>query len=112
MAGPSTSQALLEMVRKSGVISPERVDAYLQEHASLPDDLRQVAAQLVRDGIVTTFQAKQMLRGRWKGFFFGFGKFRVLEQLGEGGTAGVYLCADLRLRRRVAVKILPESKTK
>src|SRR5207247_174437 len=110
MAVPSTIQELLELVRKSEVVSPERVDEYVKQLDPLPEDPYKLAKLMVRDGIVTNFQGKQFLKGKWRGFTIG--KYRVLEQLGEGGSAGVYLCAHLLMRRLVALKVLPSSKTK
>jgi serine/threonine protein kinase len=34
--------------------------------------------------------------------------YKVLEKIGEGGVGGVYLAADSRLDRTVALKILPQ----
>ena len=63
---------------------------------------------LVHEGVLTHFQAKQFLDGKWRGF--SIGKYKVLERLGSGGMGSVYLCEHKLMRRRVAVKVLPTAK--
>src|SRR5438270_13709251 len=64
---------------------------------------------MVRDGVLTRFQAQQFLQGKWKRFIIS-GKYKLLEHLGTGGMGSVYLCEHLSMRRRVAIKVLPISK--
>jgi serine/threonine protein kinase len=111
MAAPSSPEEFLDLVRKSGVVDDKRLDAYLQKTRAsgpLPNDLGKFAGILVRDGILTHFQAEQFLQGKWRRFTIG--KYKVLERLGSGGMGSVYLCEHKFMRRRVAVKVLPAAK--
>ena len=40
-----------------------------------------------------------------------FGHYNVLAPLGVGGMGEVYLAEDMRLRRKVAIKLLPAEMT-
>jgi WD40 repeat protein/serine/threonine protein kinase len=108
MPAPSSSDELLELMRKSGVVDPKHLDAYLQQLGvarPLPQNPKKFADQLVRDGILTYFYAQQFLRGKWRGFTIG--KYKLIEQLGAGASSSVFLCEHLYMRRLVAVKVLP-----
>ena len=88
-----------------------KLHAYVQETGrvvGLPTDPAKLAGLLVRDAILTYFQAEQLLQGKWKRFTIG--KYKVLEQLGSGGMGQVFLCEHKLMRRRVAVKVLPTAK--
>jgi serine/threonine protein kinase len=63
---------------------------------------------LVGDGLLTRFQAGQLLQGKWRNFILS-GKYKVLGPLGAGGMGYVYLCEHQIMRRRVAIKVLPPS---
>src|SRR5262245_10670125 len=111
MPAPTTIDEFLEVARKSGVIDDKRLAAHLDKlraAGQLPSDPRDLAVQLVRDGVLTQFQAEQFLQGKWRRFTLG--KYKVLERLGAGGMGSVYLCEHTLMRRRVAVKVLPAQK--
>lgn len=112
MAAPTTFDEFLELVRKSGVVEEKRLNAYLQKMrtagTAVPSEPGKLAGLLVRDGILTHFQAEQFLLGKWRRFTIG--KYKVLERLGSGGMGSVYLCEHKFMRRRAAVKVLPQAK--
>jgi serine/threonine protein kinase len=110
MPAPATIEEFLELVRKSNLVDSQRLETYLQEHpiSALPAETTLCAARFVRDGLLTNFQAKQLLLGKWRGFTVG--KYRLLERLGSGGSSTVYLCEHAVMRRLVAIKVLPEIK--
>ena len=111
MPSPTTIDEFLELVRKSGVVDEKRLATYLEKARaaqSLPAEPAKLAGLLVRDGVLTHFQAEQFLQGKWRRFTIG--KYKVLERLGAGGMGSVYLCEHKLMRRRVAVKVLPTAK--
>jgi serine/threonine protein kinase len=108
MPAPTTNDELLDLVRKSGVIDEKRLATQLERiraAGEFPPEPGKFAGVLVRDGVLTHFQAEQFLQGKWRRFTIG--KYKVLERLGAGGMGSVYLCEHTLMRRRVAVKVLP-----
>jgi serine/threonine protein kinase len=104
MPAPQTCDIFIDLCRKSGVVEDERLDSFLNQHP-LPADPRLVAAYMVQAGLLTRFQAVQLLHGKYRGFVLN--GLKILEQIGAGGMGTVYLCEQVKLRRKVAVKVLP-----
>ncbi|HEV3437784.1 MAG TPA: serine/threonine-protein kinase, partial [Gemmata sp.] len=99
---PRSSSELIDLIRKSGIVSPEKLAPV--SDLPLPDEPQKAAACLVAQGIVTAFQAAQLLAGRHKGFRIG--SYTILDLLGRGGMGAVYLAEHVALHRKVAIKIL------
>ena len=106
MPAPTVVSDFLECVRKSGVVEPQRLEEYLARPGRPPATPIRMADALVRDGLLTRFQADQLVRGRWRNFIL-CGKYTILEPLGAGGMGTVYLCSHKIMRRPVAIKVLP-----
>src|SRR5262249_60182799 len=86
MAAPTTRDEFLDLVRKSGVLDDKRLDAYLDKQRTvgpLPDEVGKLAGVLVRDGVVTHFQAEQFLLGKWRRV--PIGQDKILGSLWCGG---------------------------
>jgi serine/threonine protein kinase len=103
MAAPQHRDDFLDVVRKSGLL-PEHRLAELSTDTPLPADPEQTAEALVRRGLLTSFQARHLLAGRFKGLILD--QYRVLRPLGRGGMGLVYLAEHLTIKRQVAIKIL------
>jgi serine/threonine protein kinase len=108
MPAPASVPEFLDLVRKSGLLPDGRLDEVLAR-ASAPATVDAAAAFLVRDSLLTFFQAKQLKLGRYKRFTIG-SKYRLLELIGAGGMGAVYLCEHTLMRRLVALKVLPVEK--
>src|SRR5947209_17277333 len=105
MPAPSTTDEYLDLVRRSSIVDEKKLGQYLDQFRNdraLPPQPGELAQALVRDGVLTHFQAEQFLQGKWRRFKIG--KYRVLERLGSGGMSNVFLCEHMVMRRRVAVK--------
>src|SRR5437764_8644151 len=112
MPAPVNRDEFFELVRRSGVLEAERLDNFsrsMSDSGSALDQPQAVAARMVRDGLLTTFQAKQLLQGKWRRFLIS-GKYKLLELIGSGGMGQVYLCEHIFMRRLVALKVLPVDK--
>ncbi len=103
MAAPATATDLVALIRKSRLMTDDQINAALGAGDLESPDA--VIRRLEADGLLTKFQASQLMRGRHKGFVLG--KYRLLDRIGMGGMGQVYLAEHTTMQRRVAVKVLP-----
>lgn len=107
MIEPQASRFWQAAVR-SGLLSESVLrkawDAVAPEKRTQDAIDRRLARQLVNAGLLTLWQAQQILAGRWQGLRFD--KYELRDVIGQGGMGRVYLAYDVRLDRKVALKIL------
>lgn len=75
---------------------------------NLNDESTSCIQALVREGLVTPYQARKLHAGANSRFFLG--GYRILRRLGEGGMGKVYLAVRDRDGQRFALKVLPPRK--
>ena len=107
MATPTTSDDFLDHLRVSTLLGEDCLREYLDglrvrnDYAADPLFL---AGRFVRDGLLTAFQAQQLLQGRYRNFIVG--RYKLLQPIGAGGMGKVFLCEHLDSGSRVAMKVL------
>lgn len=107
MAAPITGDELLEVIRKSNQIDCRQLSLFVESHSAVGSmNPRKLAALLVREQIVTIFQAEQFLLGKHRGFYLG--GYRIVERIGRGDNGTVYRAEHQAMRRWVAIKVLPQ----
>ncbi len=105
MTTQPTTDEFLSLIVQSGLLPAERLSPYRSRSGDDAVSAESVARTLVKDRLLTLFQARLLLKGKFRGFFL-TEKFKVLELLGEGGMGKVLLCEHLVLHKLVAVKLL------
>jgi serine/threonine protein kinase len=99
----------VELVRKSGLVSEEKLNSVLDEMSrDEAGDGDKLAERLVNGKLITPWQAGKLKEGKHKGFVLG--KYKLLGLLGTGGMSSVYLAEHILMQRLVAIKVLPQSR--
>ena len=107
MPTPPTAQsaaAFLALVRKSGLVSSHILTERFPTEDDLPPTPHEAAAVLIAANLLTQYQARQLLVGKYRGFILG--PYKVLQPIGRGGMGTVFLAEHGELRRNVALKVL------
>lgn len=103
-----TAEALLSALEKSRLLEPDLMESARQaarQPASVTDDPRALAKTLVQQGLLTRWQAGQLLIER-PSFFVG--KYKLIDLLGKGGMGRVFLARHTMMNRQVALKTIFE----
>lgn len=91
-------------IADSGLMSGEEVEEFQQRSSA--KDAQELARLLIREKKLTTYQAQQICEGNTKGMVLG--NYVILGKIGEGGMGQVFKARHRRMKRVVALKVLPE----
>ncbi|MDX1964192.1 MAG: serine/threonine-protein kinase [Pirellulales bacterium] len=118
-----SAEQFLDLLRRSNLIEERQLNDFLDQAGQLSastavavaqadapslSPARKLADSLIQARLLTPWQVEQLFKKKHKGFFLG--KYKLLGHIGSGGMSSVYLAEHLLMQRRVAIKVLPQSR--
>ena len=101
---PISAEAFLKRLKDSGILSREALQKVPFAHGNNISGF-ELARELVRRDVLTSFQAEEIFHERGKSLLLG--NYVLLERLGTGGMGQVFKARHQRMDRIVALKLLP-----
>jgi len=111
---PANNSVFYENALKSRLVTEDQIRKAIagaravKANSSRPPSGKQVAAELVRMGILSAYQADQLVAGRTK---LNLGPYVIKDWIGQGGMGQVFKAEHDMLGQERAVKVLPLSKS-
>jgi serine/threonine-protein kinase len=102
-------EQFVKHLEDSGIIAGDTLKDFMPPQ-SAPKDAADLARELVRKKKLTKFQAQEVYRGKGKSLVLG--SYTILDKIGAGGMGQVFKAQHRRMKRIVAVKMLPAAMMK
>lgn len=108
---PSVSgEEFLKRAVESELVTQEQIDAAIAKNGSDISTAEEYAKALVREKLLTAYQAQSIYKGRGRQLILG--NYVILDKIGEGGMGLVLKAEHKRMKRVVALKVLSPSVSK
>jgi serine/threonine-protein kinase len=104
-----TLESVVRQLTDSGIVAREKLANFIPPKAQ-PKDSDELIRELHKQNLLTKFQAQQIAAGKAKALVLG--NYLILDKIGAGGMGQVFKAEHRRMKRVVAVKILPPAVTK
>jgi response regulator RpfG family c-di-GMP phosphodiesterase/serine/threonine protein kinase len=106
---PAAEGLVQELLDNSFILAEdwEALPGQVRDELLAAEHLEPLLAGLVERGLMTEYQARRIEAGTTFGLVLG--NYRVLDRIGAGGMGVVFRAEHLRMRRHVAIKVLPLS---
>lgn len=106
---PISLEQFVQQLEDSGILTADTIQAFLPPRAS-PKDAEDLARALVRHNKLSKFQAEEIYRGQGQSLVLS--NYVLIEKIGAGGMGLVFKAEHRRMKRVVAIKLLPAALTK
>jgi len=106
---PVPLEQFVKHLEESGILAGDTLREFIPPIAS-PKDAEELARELVRQKKLTKFQAAEAYKGKGKALVLG--NYTILDKIGAGGMGQVFKAEHRRMKRIVAVKMLPTAMMK
>ncbi len=101
---PLSLEQYIKQLVESGLVELQVLQQFIPPDA-IPKDAEELALELIRKKKLTKFQAQEISKGRGKALVLG--NYVLAEKIGQGGMGAVYRAEHRRMKRTVAIKMLP-----
>ncbi len=101
---PVPLEKLVKHIEDSGILAGDTLKDFLPPKTDLKDG-KELARELIRKKMLTEYQAQELYQGKGKALVLG--NYVIQEKIGAGGMGQVFKAQHRRMKRIVAVKLLP-----
>src|ERR1700722_10241066 len=105
----ATLEQIVKQLTDSGIIAPGKLENFVPPKAD-PKTVDELVQALVKSENLTAFQGAQVKAGKAKALIMG--NYTILDRVGAGGMGQVFKARHRRMKRIVAIKMLPPAMTK
>src|SRR5271168_1905262 len=102
-------ETIVKQLEDSGIVAAGKLKEFIPPNAT-PKDGEALLRELFKQNLLTKFQAQQFAQGRDKSLILG--NYTISDKIGAGGMGQVFKAEHRRMKRVVAIKMLPPAVTK
>ncbi len=109
MSTPEMGDEFLKLLGRSGLLTRKQIkEAVTHNELHERPTSVDIARTFVEQGLLTRFQAKQLLQGRTHGLMLD--GYKLLEPIGVGGMGWIYMAEEIETGWKVAIKVLSDNR--